>query len=187
MGGEAEEEWMDVDGEEAPGLKKARTNSGAVVAKGARHPRSNRQLAGMRDEAVSSPSVVYNIPIADQSSVLSKHQKQSSCAISASENATCTHGRERATARSKSKWSVARRVRVAFPSSLTGALAAQASIRRKAEDGQDGPSMMDRVSHVFLHHVSSRIVALLVFGIIHTMDSAASFTSRVARWGAHRA
>ena len=49
---DAEGEWMDVDGEEAPKLKKAKANSGAVVAKGARHPRSNRQLAGLRDEAV---------------------------------------------------------------------------------------------------------------------------------------
>ena len=104
MGDEGEEEWMDVDGEEAPRLKKARTNSGAVVAKGARHPRSNRQLAGMRDEAVSSPSVVYNIPLADQSSVLSKHQKQSSCGISDRENATCKHALERAIALSRPKW-----------------------------------------------------------------------------------
>ena len=45
MGEEAEEEWMDVDGEEAPRSKKAKANSGPVVAKGARHPWSNRQLA----------------------------------------------------------------------------------------------------------------------------------------------
>ncbi|PIL28017.1 hypothetical protein GSI_09868 [Ganoderma sinense ZZ0214-1] len=62
MGGEGEEgeegeEWMDVDGEEAPRLKKAKANSGAVVAKGARHPRSNRQLAGMRDQAQASKAV----------------------------------------------------------------------------------------------------------------------------------
>ena len=50
---EGEGEWMDVDGEEAPRLKKAKANSGAVVAKGARHPKTNRQLAGMRDETVS--------------------------------------------------------------------------------------------------------------------------------------
>ena len=50
---EGEGEWMDVDGEEAPRLKKAKANSGAIVAKGARHPKTNRQLAGMRDETVS--------------------------------------------------------------------------------------------------------------------------------------
>ena len=50
---EGESEWMDVDGEEAPRLKKAKANSGAVVAKGERHPKTNRQLAGMRDESVS--------------------------------------------------------------------------------------------------------------------------------------
>ena len=51
-GEEGEDGWMDVDGEEAPKLKRAKANSGGAVAKGARHPRSNRQLAGMRDEAV---------------------------------------------------------------------------------------------------------------------------------------
>lgn len=58
MGEEGEEEWMDVDGEEAPQSKKAKTNSGPVVAKGARHPQLNRQLGGMRDEAVRSRLVV---------------------------------------------------------------------------------------------------------------------------------
>ena len=52
---EADEEdraegWMDVDEDEsAP--KKLKTNSGRVVNK--REPKSNRQLAGLRDEAVS--------------------------------------------------------------------------------------------------------------------------------------
>ncbi len=58
-GGEGEDEWMDVDGEEAPRLKKAKANTGAVVTNGARHPRSNRQLAGMRDGAVSSLPAVF--------------------------------------------------------------------------------------------------------------------------------
>ena len=54
MGEEGVEgEWMDVDGEEAPKLKRVKGNTGSAIAKGARHPRSNRQLAGMRDEAVS--------------------------------------------------------------------------------------------------------------------------------------
>lgn len=42
---------MDVDGEEQPSSKKVKTNSGAVAAK--RMPRSDRTLAGLRDEAVS--------------------------------------------------------------------------------------------------------------------------------------
>ena len=54
--GDDDGEGMEIDGDEAPRLKRARANSGAVVAKGARHPRSNRQLAGMRDEAVSATS-----------------------------------------------------------------------------------------------------------------------------------
>ncbi|KAI1783129.1 nucleolar GTP-binding protein [Ganoderma leucocontextum] len=54
--GEGEGEWMDVDGEEAPWLKKAKANSGDVT-KGTRHPRSNRQLAGMRDDAQASKAI----------------------------------------------------------------------------------------------------------------------------------
>ncbi|TFL03020.1 P-loop containing nucleoside triphosphate hydrolase protein [Pterulicium gracile] len=43
------EDWMDEDGEGAS-PKRAKTNSGAVVAKG-RKPRGDRSLAGFRDEA----------------------------------------------------------------------------------------------------------------------------------------
>ena len=53
-GDDDEDGWMDVDGEEAPKLKKVKGNSGAVVAvSGKREPRSNRQLMGMRDQGVS--------------------------------------------------------------------------------------------------------------------------------------
>ena len=46
-------DWMDVDGEEAPPLKKrVKGNSGAVVATDRRGPKSDRMLAGMRDQAV---------------------------------------------------------------------------------------------------------------------------------------
>lgn len=48
------EEWMDVDGEQQAPRKKTKTNEGRVVAK--REPRSNRSLAGMRDDAVRLPS-----------------------------------------------------------------------------------------------------------------------------------
>lgn len=50
---EGGEEWMDVDGEQQAPRKKTKTNEGRVVAK--REPRSNRQLAGMRDDAVRFP------------------------------------------------------------------------------------------------------------------------------------
>ena len=49
-----DDQWMDVDGEESSPNKRVKSNSGAVMAKGARGPKSNRQLAGMRDDAVSS-------------------------------------------------------------------------------------------------------------------------------------
>ncbi|KAH9938820.1 GTP binding protein 4 [Epithele typhae] len=46
--------WMDVDGEAAPTLKRTKANSGAAVAEKRRQPRSNRQLAGLRDEEQAS-------------------------------------------------------------------------------------------------------------------------------------
>ncbi|KZT22560.1 GTP binding protein 4 [Neolentinus lepideus HHB14362 ss-1] len=52
----AEGDWMDVDGEDSPS-KRVKDNSGAVVTKGKREPRSNRQLTGMRDEAQASKAV----------------------------------------------------------------------------------------------------------------------------------
>ncbi|OBZ70927.1 putative nucleolar GTP-binding protein 1 [Grifola frondosa] len=55
--GGAEGDWMDVDGEEAPTLKRAKANSGAVIARGKHEPRLNRQLAGMRDDAQASKAV----------------------------------------------------------------------------------------------------------------------------------
>ncbi|EMD33797.1 hypothetical protein CERSUDRAFT_108067 [Gelatoporia subvermispora B] len=53
----AEDAWMDVDEGSAAPNKRAKSNSGAVVAKNKREPRSNRQLAGMRDEAQASKAV----------------------------------------------------------------------------------------------------------------------------------
>ncbi|KZT04220.1 GTP binding protein 4 [Laetiporus sulphureus 93-53] len=58
-GGEVgEAEWMDVDEAEAPAPnKRAKANSGAVITKGKREPRSDRRLAGMRDEAQASKAI----------------------------------------------------------------------------------------------------------------------------------
>ena len=54
--GENEDGWMDVDDEEnGTPKKRAKINSGEVMAiTGKREPRSNRQLAGMRDSSVGS-------------------------------------------------------------------------------------------------------------------------------------
>lgn len=59
-----ENEWMDVDGAETTPQKRVRGNSGAVIArKNKREPRTNRQFAGMRDDAVGplfTLSMKYN-------------------------------------------------------------------------------------------------------------------------------
>ena len=49
--GEHEADWMDVDGEDTPN-KRVKGNGGRAVAVNLRAPRTNRQLAGMRDEGV---------------------------------------------------------------------------------------------------------------------------------------
>ncbi len=99
-----EGEWMDVDGEETPKLKRAKDNSGAVITKNARHPRTNRQLAGMRDEAVSIIDRSTLVSVLITARICSKHQKLSSCGTSGKENATCRLARERAIALSRPKW-----------------------------------------------------------------------------------
>ncbi|KAJ3770142.1 P-loop containing nucleoside triphosphate hydrolase protein [Lentinula raphanica] len=54
-GQEGEDSWMDVDGDEAPQLKRTKGNSGKAVAfVNKRAPRTNRQLMGMRDEGQAS-------------------------------------------------------------------------------------------------------------------------------------
>jgi nucleolar GTP-binding protein len=64
---DGDSEWMDVDeegGDNAP-RKRAKANSGAVVAYG-REPRRNRQLAGMRVDAVSflsSKSISHHLSL----------------------------------------------------------------------------------------------------------------------------
>ncbi|KAG8214128.1 P-loop containing nucleoside triphosphate hydrolase protein [Butyriboletus roseoflavus] len=55
--GDDEGEWMDVDGEEPPTSKRVKSNSGAVIAKNPRAPRTNRQLAGMRDDQQASKAI----------------------------------------------------------------------------------------------------------------------------------
>ncbi|ETW81153.1 hypothetical protein HETIRDRAFT_319570 [Heterobasidion irregulare TC 32-1] len=53
----AESEWMDVDGEDGTPNKRVKSNSGAVVPKNRREPRTNRQLAGMRNEEQSAKAI----------------------------------------------------------------------------------------------------------------------------------
>lgn len=52
-----EGDWMDVDGEEQTPNKRVKSNSGAVVAKHPRAPKSNRQFAGMGNEQQASKAV----------------------------------------------------------------------------------------------------------------------------------
>ncbi|RDB15611.1 putative nucleolar GTP-binding protein 1 [Hypsizygus marmoreus] len=54
--GDGAEGWMDVDGEEVP-KKRVKGNSGAVVAVNRRAPKSDRRVAGMRDEEQASRAV----------------------------------------------------------------------------------------------------------------------------------
>lgn len=62
--GEDDDDWMDVDGEEAPN-KRAKGNAGRAVAVNSRAPRTNRQLAGMRDEGVCFRLSSARCPLTD--------------------------------------------------------------------------------------------------------------------------
>ncbi|KII92505.1 hypothetical protein PLICRDRAFT_103369 [Plicaturopsis crispa FD-325 SS-3] len=53
----AEGEWMDVDGEDDTPNKRKKGNSGAAIALNPRGPKTDRQLAGMRDDAQASKAV----------------------------------------------------------------------------------------------------------------------------------
>jgi nucleolar GTP-binding protein len=103
---------MDVDGEDAPALmdvdgdapvKRAKANSGAALA---RAPRTNRQLAGLKDGAVRALSGGCAGCAADGAS--SKRTRRRGCATSASATGTGRRRRARATARSRQKWCVPR-------------------------------------------------------------------------------
>lgn len=110
-----EEEWMDVDEEDGDGKrrKKVRGNKGEIMFSGKRHPRSNRQLAGLRDDTVScSQSISFrarnsDVPLPSLPSlysVSSKLIKPINCAILTSGRGICWPRPARATAQSKPRW-----------------------------------------------------------------------------------
>lgn len=97
----AEAEWMDVDGDDMAPQKRVKANSGAVVTKGKREPRSNRQLAGLRDDAVSCiPLMVYQCTDLHPS----KLQRLPNCGTWANANGTCSRRPAKAIGLLKSKW-----------------------------------------------------------------------------------
>jgi nucleolar GTP-binding protein len=92
---------MEVDGAERSPPKRAKANSGAVVT---RAPRTNRQLAGFRDEEVG----IYLLMVFTQYTDVpcSKRARRRRCETSASASGTARRRRARATARSRQKWYV---------------------------------------------------------------------------------
>ena len=97
-----EEDWMDVDGEETPN-KRVKDNSGAVITKSSRAPRTNRQLAGLRDEQVMSRVFLFRHS-ASYPPIYSKHQKPSDYGTSAKEVAICLQKLVKVIVLSKSRW-----------------------------------------------------------------------------------
>jgi len=97
-----EEDWMDVDGDETPN-KRVKGNSGAVVAKSSRAPRTNRQLAGLRDEQVMSKAFLFCFG-ASYPPIYSRYQKPSNCGILAKEAVICSQKLVKVIAPSGSKW-----------------------------------------------------------------------------------
>lgn len=104
----AEADWMDVDGEDqlTPN-KRAKANSGAVVAKGKREPRSDRRLAGMRDSAVRiSGYLLGDTVLTVLMAACSKQQKLSSCGTLARGDRICSRRLASRIVQSKSRWYV---------------------------------------------------------------------------------
>jgi len=102
-------DWMDVDGEEAPPLKKrVKGNSGAVVATDRRGPKTDRRVAGMRDQAVCR--FVFCVVEDGMNKVLgfvfSKRVVLSSFAILGKDLAICWRRLEREIVISRQKWFV---------------------------------------------------------------------------------
>jgi hypothetical protein len=103
-GEDNEGDWMDVDGEDKPS-KRVKGNSGGVVAVDRRGPRTNRQFAGMRDEAVRQNISCPNFSLTPVV-VFSKHPGLSNCATLGRDPATCLRKLARAIVQSGSKWYV---------------------------------------------------------------------------------
>lgn len=128
---------MDVDGEEQPSSKKVKTNSGAVAAK--RMPRSDRTLAGLRDEAVSCFDFICHSQHVHY--ITSKLTGPQNCGISGNAPGICLPKLARATVRSESKWSVLP-LFIASSSGLTLFFtAAQAPICWQTKGGKDRQKM----------------------------------------------
>jgi nucleolar GTP-binding protein len=99
-----EGDWMDVDGEEQTPNKRVKGNSGTVIAKHPRAPKSNRQLAGMRNEQVCGISIWMDNSL--NVFFISKRPRPSSYGTSHSVSATGWLKLERLIVLSKLKWCV---------------------------------------------------------------------------------
>jgi hypothetical protein len=100
--GADEGDWMDVDGEDQPN-KRAKGNAGRAVAVNSRAPRTNRQLAGMRDQSVC---LTFFARRSLTHFFTSKHPGPSNCVILARDYATCSQKPARVIALSELRWCV---------------------------------------------------------------------------------
>lgn len=157
--GEGEGEWMDVDDEEPPTSKRAKGNSGAIVAKNSRAPRTNRQLAGMRDDQVNDFCLYPNMIVLIRC-ITSKHPKPSSYATWVNANVTCTPKLERVIVLSGSKRFISLRMWFVLQH-LTLVCVAKAFVFWQAEGRQDQQTLI-----LVLSMLS---VGMLLFSSIHEM------------------
>ena len=100
--------WMDVDEDESAPKKRVKTNSGRVINK--REPRSHRQLAGMRDEAVSVHYFLFDKGLREINISLFFFSSNSTVPTNygtlVNAHAICLPKPERAIVLSKPRWSV---------------------------------------------------------------------------------
>ena len=141
-GGEGDEgDWMDVDGEEPPSSKRSKGNSGSVMAKNSRAPRTNRQLAGLRDDQVNDLCLVYSDMIVLIRYVTSKHPKPSSYVTWANADVTCMPKLGRVTAPLGLRRFFLLSISIIFRN-LTLINLAEASICWETEGWQDGQTLI---------------------------------------------
>lgn len=146
--------WMDVDEEETPNKRK-KGNSGGVVAVNRKLPRSDRRLAGMRDEGVRL--FLFHVRLRFLMRLFcsfSKRPEQLSFVTLANDRAICWRRLVRVIVSLKPKWSVGC---VCMCNSTTYVQKAQTSVCRETEGRKDRQALIiycTVFSRMLLPHLS---------------------------------
>jgi hypothetical protein len=164
------EGWMDVDGEKGP-KKRVKTNSGAVAVTDRRAPKSDRRMAGMRDEGVRIFYILARGGSLTKMHLHSKRTVPSNCVTLANGLATCWPRQVRVIVLSKQKWSVLSTVLA--PSPILTSLSFSQSIYSLAKERAGKHRDDDRSVCFFLSSSSilSSFFLIRIFFGLYTIDA----------------